>query len=200
VGNVLFFVKIVLIKRCDTDRNKFGMDLSKIILLFILTIVLLIAAVNDIRFHKIPNWLTYPSIIIGIFYNTINTGFDGLLFSIGGVGVGIGVMILFYLMAGTGAGDVKLMGAVGGFLGPKGVFIAFLSTSIVGGIYAIILLISYGYLKEVAKRLGATIKTFILIRRLNYIPSIHQEKKPKLCYGLAIALGTIISVALGFNI
>jgi len=172
------------------------MNSNEIILFSLLTIVLVIAAVNDIRFHKIPNWLTYPSIIIGIFYNTINTGFNGLLFSIGGLGVGIGVMILFYLMAGTGAGDVKLMGAVGGFLGPKGAFIAFLSTSIVGGIYAVVLLVLHGYLN----RYWAILKTFTLTKQFIYNPPSNGEEKPKLYYGVAIALGTIISVVLGLNI
>jgi len=110
--------------------------------------------------------------------------------------VGIGVMILFYLMGGTGAGDVKLMGAVGGFLGPKGAFIAFLSTSIIGGIYAVVLLVLHGYLN----RYWAILKTFILTKKFIYNPPSNGEEKPKLYYGVAIALGTIISVVLGFNI
>jgi len=172
---------------------------SSTIPLLFLTIALLIAAINDIRFHKIPNWLTLTIVIAGILYHTTMKGFNGFLFSVGGIAVGIATLIIPYLLGGTGAGDVKLMGAVGGFLGPKGTFIAFLSTSIIGGIYAIVLLALHGFLKETAKRYGSIIKTFILTRNFIYIPPSKNEQKPKLCYGIAIALGTLISVAFGIK-
>ena len=165
----------------------------------ILTGVLLISAFNDIRFNKIPNWLTYPTILVGILYHTSVKGFEGFLFSIEGVGVGLGVFIIPYLMGGTGAGDVKLMAAVGGLLGPRDVFIAFLFTSIVGGIYALVLLIYHGYLRETAIRYGAILKTLILTRKFIYIPSAKGENKPKLCYGVAISAGTLIFLAFRLN-
>jgi len=138
--------------------------------------------------------------ITGILYHTTTKGFNGFLFSVAGVGVGIAALIIPYIFKGTGAGDVKLMGAVGGLLGPKDVFIAFLFTCIVGGIYAIILLFFHGYLKETAKRFGATLKTFIFTRKFIYNPCYDRGKGPKLCYGLAIALGTLFSVMFGNNI
>src|SRR4030042_3319596 len=97
---------------------------------FLCTAVLIIAAVNDIRVQKIPNWLTSPAMAVGIIYHTGLKGLEGFIFSWGGIGVGIVVMIGFYLVGGTGAGDVKLMGAVGGFLGPKGGFLVFLLPAI----------------------------------------------------------------------
>lgn len=176
------------------------MNSREIIPFFVLAIVLLIAVITDTRFHRIPNWLTYPSIIIGIIYHTSIRGFEGLLFSIEGAAVGIVVLGFFYLMGGTGAGDVKLMGAVGGFLGPKGTFIAFLFTSMVGGVYGLMLMVLHGYLKEAAVRYGAIVKTLAFTRQLLYIPSLKKEERPRLCYGIAIALGTLISVVLRFNI
>jgi prepilin peptidase CpaA len=175
-------------------------NLFKIILFLCITTVLLIAAEMDIRFRKIPNWLTYPTMIMGIIYHTGIKGFNGFLFSVEGLGMGIAILIIPFLMGGMGAGDAKLMGAVGGLLGPKGVFIAFLFTAIVGGIYAIVFLTVYGYLKETAKRYGSLLKTFIFTQKFIYIPPPEREKAPRLCYGLAIALGTIISLAFGINI
>jgi prepilin peptidase CpaA len=160
----------------------------------VLTVALLIATIHDIRFHKIPNWLTFPAMIAGISYCIGFKGLEGFFFSIAGLGVGIAVFIIPYLFGGTGAGDVKLMGAVGAFLGPKGVFIAFLATSIVGGIYALGLLAYHGYLKEALKRHWAIFKTFIYTKKFIYIPPSNKEQKPKLRYGVAIALGTIISM------
>ncbi len=176
------------------------MDLREIIPLFVLAAVLLIAAITDVRFHKIPNWLTYPSVIVAFIYHISLKGLDGLLFSIEGVGIGVIALGIFYFMGGTGAGDVKLMGVVGGFLGPKGAFVAFLFSSIVGGIYSLMLMVLHGYLKQAAVRYGAIVKTLALTRRLIYIPSAKWEPKPRLCYGIAIALGTVISFFLGLNI
>lgn len=134
-----------------------------------------------------------------VIYHACTKGVGGFLLSIEGVGVGIGLLIVLYLMGGMGAGDAKLMGAVGGLLGPKGVFIAFLFTAMIGGIYALVLLTLHGYAKETAKRFGTILKTFIFTKEFIYIPSPNREKRPRLCYGVAIALGTLISLALDIS-
>ncbi len=161
--------------------------------MFLITIFL-IAIINDIRFRKIPNLLTYPSMMIAIVYHTFINGFEGFLFSLEGLGLGIAVLTVFYLMGGMGAGDVKLMGAVGGFLGPKGVFTAFLFTALVGGVYALALLALRGYLKGTLKRYGLILKTFLLTKKIIYVSSSKEEKKLRLCYGVAIASGTLLSL------
>ncbi len=57
--------------------------------------------------------------------------------STGGLFLGVAFLLPVYLIGGMGAGDVKLMGAVGSILGPQGVFIAFLYSAIAGGLYAL---------------------------------------------------------------
>lgn len=164
-----------------------------------LPIVLIIAAISDLRSHKISNWLTFPAIGTGIIYHTYIKGYQGLLFSIKGVFLGFAFLLVFYLMKGTGAGDVKLMGAVGGLLGPFGVFKAFLFTSLIGGIYAVVLLVLHGGIgllafKDKFKRYTTMLKTFIYTRKIIFIPPENNEEKPVLCYGAVIALGTLISL------
>ncbi len=176
------------------------MSLNEISLFLILATALLIAAIDDLRFRRIPNWLTYSTIMIAVIYHSIRNGFEGFLFSAEGIGVGIAVLIIPYLMEGMGAGDAKLMGAVGALLGPKGAFIAFLFTAIVGGIYALALLALHGSLKETGKRYGTMLRTFLFTKQFMYMPSPADKKKQvRLCYGLAIALGTLISVYSGMN-
>ena len=177
------------------------MNLSiDVFLIIFLSIFLIAAAVNDLRFQKIPNLLTYPAMGIALVYHFIMSGPDGLLFSAGGLTLGIAVFILPYLMGGMGAGDAKLMGAVGAILGAKGVFVAFLFTAIAGGVYALILvLIKRQHFKDFFTRQAATLKTFILTKQFILIPGDEDEKKPKLCYGIAIALGTMFSVFLEFS-
>ena len=74
------------------------------------------------------------------------------------------LLIVFYLMGMMGAGDVKLMGAVGSILGPAGVFKAFLFTAIVGGIYAVIVLAYHGQLAGFMKRIALSLKLSLLTR------------------------------------
>jgi prepilin peptidase CpaA len=163
--------------------------------LFLATL-LLIGAAWDLRFHKIPNWLTFPAAVVAITYHTAMNGFSGLLFSLEGIAVGIAILLPFYLLGGMGAGDAKLLGAVGGFLGPQGVFAAFLFTALVGGIYALFLLAYHGYLKKTILRYRIMLNTFVLTRNFIYVPPPSRERKPKLWYGLAIALGTFLSLGL----
>ena len=160
-----------------------------------LSVILITAAIIDLRNQRIPNLLTYPGILMALTYHTIINGIEGLLFSAGGIGIGICLLIIPYLMGGMGAGDAKLMGAIGGFVGAKGVFYTFLLTAAVGGIYALILSVVYrskfkGFIK---KRLNTFIG-FILTRK--YIPDNQKiaKNEPKLCYGLAIAIGTAIYI------
>jgi prepilin peptidase CpaA len=176
------------------------MDSVVLFFFFFLTIVLLIAAINDLRFHKIPNWLIYPTILFAVAYHTCTKGVEGFLFSLGGIGLGIAVLIIPYLTGGVGAGDTKLMGAIGGLLGPKGVFLAFLFSTVMGGIHAILFLALNGHLKDLRKSNKRILGCFPFELKGGHIVLTYGDRKPKLCYGLSIALGTFFSVVWGLTI
>ena len=92
-------------------------------------------------------------------------GIDGFFFSLKGIAVGIGVLLIPYLLGGMGAGDAKLMGAVGGFLGAKGVFGAFLLTAAIGGIYALLTIFFFSsHFKSYFKGFWQRCLTFLLTR------------------------------------
>ena len=170
------------------------MKIDPFLALFILTL-LVASAVKDIRFNKIPNLFTYPSMAVALIYHSVIHGFDGLVFSAGGLALGIGIFMVPYLLGGMGAGDVKLMGAVGAILGPKGVFIASLLTALMGGIYVLIILFANrDFAKGFIRRHAITLKTFFLTRQFMPIPAPKDEKQPKLRYGVAIAMGTLLYV------
>jgi prepilin peptidase CpaA len=156
-----------------------------------LIVVLIIAFITDVRLHKIPNWLTYPLIFLAIIaYSDLN-GFQGLLFSAEGLGLGLILLMPFHMLGGMGAGDVKLMGAVGAVLGPGHVFYAFMATGIAGGIYASIALLSRaGRLKELPLRLYSTLRTFIAIKDMPS-PRLDAERGLKVYFGVAISIGTL---------
>lgn len=77
-----------------------------------------IAAVTDLRWYRIKNRLTYPLFAFGLLYFGIVAGWDGLKFSLIGSLIGFFPMLLLFLSGGFGAGDVKLIGGLGAWLGP----------------------------------------------------------------------------------
>ena len=169
-------------------------------LILLLLLILSISAVIDIRSQKIPNLITFPAIIMALIYHFSTHGLDGLIFSAIGLATGIGLLFIPYMIGVSGAGDAKLLGAVGAILGSKSVFVAFLLTAIVGGIYAIILiLINQKQFKGFFKKQIITLKLFILTREFIPDPVEERNKKPKLCYGVAILLGTVIYLGLDLS-
>jgi prepilin peptidase CpaA len=156
--------------------------------------ILLIAAACDIRSHKIPNWLTIPSFLVAVSYHATCGGVAGLIFSLQGVALGMGIFSIPYLMGGMGAGDVKLMGVVGAFLGMGKVAMALLWTAVIGGLYAIVLLTYYATLKRTIRPCPSAVCP-CEVREEILTPSGAKLKKPCLYYGVVIAIGTFLSLA-----
>ena len=171
-----------------------GTGMNGIWVYLLLLLILAVAAITDCRSRRIPNWLTLPAMVGGMVYHTAASGFQGFLFSVEGALLGLALLILFYLAGGMGAGDVKLMGAVGSLLGPKGVFFAFLYTAIAGGVLAVALLLWKGHLAGMFRRYGTILKTFLITRQILHVPPGEKKDLPALCYGVVIGVGTAVYV------
>lgn len=160
-----------------------------------LMLILLLAVVSDLRSRKIPNRLTFPAVLAGILYHAGVGGWRGLLFSLEGMLLGLALLGVFYLLGGMGAGDVKLMAAVGSFLGPKDIFVAFIGTALVGGIYAIILVaLNRRWTLDAFKQKASRLRIFLLSGGMVSKTPRGKEGKPALSYGVAIALGTLLAL------
>ena len=161
-----------------------------LLLMTMLALGLLGAAITDVRSCKIPNAITFSLALWGLLIHGFTNGLEGLLFSLKGLGVGLGLLIMFYIWGGMGAGDVKLLGAVGAIIGPSDVFIAFLVTASLGGLYAIGLMILTWGLPSTAERVRVILTTW-LVTRIFTTPPPSSAGQPKLRYGLVIGLGTL---------
>jgi prepilin peptidase CpaA len=164
----------------------------------LLSALLTAAAVYDLHSYRIPNFINYSGMLMSISFHVWLSSTTGLMFSLMGIGAGIALLIIPYLFGGMGAGDAKLMGMVGGFLGVKSVFFAFLASALVGGLYALIVIIVHRARHQkwlvsinhgALMRIASGEKTSFL-----HSESEDAKSKPRLCYGVAIAIGTIAYV------
>jgi prepilin peptidase CpaA len=107
-----------------------------------------LGAVPDVRERRIPNRLTGPAILFGLALHTAIGGWRGLGDSaLAGLIAGA-VFLVFFLAGGMGAGDVKLMAAVGTFAGLSALPSVMISTAIAGAIFAVAVAISRGLFRE----------------------------------------------------
>ncbi|MDP2847417.1 MAG: A24 family peptidase [Humidesulfovibrio sp.] len=158
------------------------------------TVCLALAAATciDLRSQRIPNALTIPTALAALAFHALNQGPAGFWFSAGGLGLGFGLMLAPFLFGVMGGGDLKLMAAVGAWLGPQAVFTAFLATSIAGGLYALAVLAQRrDVLRSVFLRFTSALYATAGTGEFHYRPAPGAETLPRLCYGLAISLGTL---------
>jgi prepilin peptidase CpaA len=162
--------------------------------LVILVLALVAASLTDVAHRKIPNVITYPLALFGLIYNIAMAGVSGLLFSFSGILVGGGILLLFYALGGMGAGDVKLLAAVGSILGPLGAFHAFLYAALAGGLYALVVLYRHGAVRDSLRRLTPVVDGFLHVRAIQDPLIVNRSGVPHLCYALAISVGTVLAV------
>jgi prepilin peptidase CpaA len=108
----------------------------------------LIAAVTDVWKFKVHNALTLPLLLSGLIYHGVVEGASGLAGSVLGALFGFGALIGLYLLGGMGGGDVKLMAALGAWLGMPLTFFVFVASVVAAGVYAVVLVVAYGRVRE----------------------------------------------------
>ncbi len=107
----------------------------------------LIASATDLWKFKVHNALTLPTLALGVAVSAALGGWSGLGSSLLGAGLGFGLLVLFFAAGGVGAGDVKLLAAVGAWLGPFLTYQVFVASALFGGAYALALVLGrYGVL------------------------------------------------------
>ncbi|MCI0463021.1 MAG: A24 family peptidase [Gemmataceae bacterium] len=108
----------------------------------------LVAACTDLWKFRVHNLLTLPLLVSGLVYHLAVDGTSGLGGSFLGLLFGFGSLFPFYLMGGMGGGDVKLMAAVGAWLGMPLTLYVFLVSAVAMGIYAVVLIVAYSRVRE----------------------------------------------------
>ena len=162
--------------------------------LVLLVAFVVVAAVFDVRTHRIPNWLVLLGAITCIAGQMIQPALldFGIAGALKGSAVGFALLLPLYLVRATGAGDVKLMAMVGAYLGPWGIASAAILSFIAGGVLALAVVLAKGALGQLFANLrtmlfGTLLSAMTTGKTTITTPTVSVGKLP---YGVAIAIGT----------
>jgi prepilin peptidase CpaA len=153
------------------------------------------AAVMDVQQNRIPNWLTYSTIVEGVLMRTYYYGWRGAMTALGGMILAAGLVFVFYKVNALGGGDLKLLAALGCLVGPQHVLNLLLATGIAGGILALIYSAYHGRIRTTVGNVGSVVR-FHASAGLQSHPDLNLDnpKALRMPYGLAIAAGTLFAL------
>jgi prepilin peptidase CpaA len=150
------------------------------------------AGVMDWRSRRIPNWLTVPGLLVGIAANAAVGGFAGLKTSMLGAGLGLLLLLPFVFLRSLGAGDWKLAGALGAFVGWEVLLNLLMGSVFVAGIMALGLVIYKRRLMETLRNIWRMLGSMLTFRMPGAEVSLDNPQSLKIPYGVALALTTLL--------
>jgi len=161
---------------------------------WLLSGVLIVAAVIDGWKLKVPNWLTFPLVIGGWIYSTASFGWEGLAWSVLGTLVGLGLLLPVYAIGGMGAGDVKLLAGVGAWVWATDALYAFCVSAIVGGVIAVAMVLWRRDWYHHWYQFWTIAGEILEVRDPNALATSATQRKSTMLllpYGIPIAIGSI---------
>jgi prepilin peptidase CpaA len=171
---------------------------TEIIGQIIISIVVLIAVVIDVRTTKIPNLLTFPAALIGLILGFVQGGMHGALNSLLGWLIGAVIVVFFsYLPIGPageklGMGDAKLLAAVGAFVGPTTILVVFFYFCLSFGVISAVLLLRAIPWKQV----GGIVRAIIFGAEPDTsnldTEKLKEARKKRIPASAAIAMGAVL--------
>lgn len=180
------------VDRAESGKMGFALTEPSIVLLGVGLLWALTAAVVDVRHHRIPNWLTYSGMIVGLGAQLVLSGPRGLVSGLAGALFAGGIFLVFFLARAMGGGDVKLVTALGCFVGWPDIGQVLIAIAIAGGILAIVYMVWH-------RRIVATLRNVAAVLQHHATAGIEQHpsvnlgnpRALRMPYGLAIAAGMV---------
>jgi prepilin peptidase CpaA len=157
------------------------------------------AGVTDWRSRRIPNWLTITGLLVGIAANAAAGGLPGIKFSLLGAGLGLLLLLPFVFLRSLGAGDWKLAGALGAFVGWEVLLNLLMGSIFVAGIMALGLVIYKRRLMETLRNIGRMLRSMLTFHMPGAEVSLDNPQSLKVPYGVALALTTLLYAILNWK-
>ena len=158
------------------------------------SVTLVVAAVIDGMYLKVPNKITYPLIVAGWIYSFAVGGWAGLGWSFAATFFGLFLLFGLHLIGGMGAGDVKLLAGIASFVHIEPTWYIFVATTIVGAIMAMIQIALSGQWNKHWFQAQEILREIVTIRDADKLYEISQERKPRmrlLPYGIPMTVAAI---------
>jgi len=155
-------------------------------------LVALIGAVTDVRSARIPNRLTYSAVVAALVLRTALLGLPGLKSGAVGMLVAGGLFLCLFVMGAMGGGDMKLMAAMGAWVGSTQVVTLMLAAAIAGGVLALGRILF-------SNQVGQTLRNTVLLICYRFTSGLqpHPElnvqspDSKRVPFGVAIAVGAL---------
>jgi prepilin peptidase CpaA len=154
----------------------------------------LVACVTDLRSRRIPNVLTFGSAIAALGYHLAVGGISGVVGAAVGWFAGVAFFFLPFALGGLGGGDVKLLGALGAWLGAATTVWVVLYSGVAGGLLAIGVAVYRGYLGTALENIWLLL-THWRVAGLKPLGELTLEgsNSPRLAYAVPIFAGTLVT-------
>ncbi|GAA4411557.1 A24 family peptidase [Quisquiliibacterium transsilvanicum] len=153
----------------------------------------IVAAAIDLHSRRIPNWLNLAAAITGLSASVFVAGLPGLVDSGLGIAAGLLMLLPFFAFRVLGAGDVKMLAAVGSFAGPTGALMCGLYGMIAGGLLALAVMLAGRRRKAAVENLRLMFTGLLLRMQGATGPDadLRGNSAARLPYGVALAAGTL---------
>jgi prepilin peptidase CpaA len=173
----------------------------KIFLLVQVIILLISAVISDTKTYKIKNEIVLPFIILGTLSNSIKFGIEGFASSILGIAIPFICLLILFALRMLGAGDIKLLSALGAILGYPFIIYIMAYSFISGGVIAMIIIILRKNALERIKYIVDYLRQCMLLQNiLPYSDFTNKSDKGKFRFSYAILVGALISLLVEANI
>ncbi|HMP79793.1 MAG TPA: A24 family peptidase [Pirellulaceae bacterium] len=182
----------------------FIVNLSQTWPFWAVTIFVVVAAYVDGKELRVPNKLTFPMIFAGWLFSLIafqlngEGWYVGLFWSLAGTAVGLATLLPAYAIGGMGAGDVKMMAAIGAWVHCTHTLYAFCLSAVVGAVLAVGMILYSGQVRRHWNQMFFITNEIMTIRNPETLSAIAADRKSSmrlLPYGIPIAIGTILYFA-----
>jgi prepilin peptidase CpaA len=152
------------------------------------------ACITDVRARRIPNWLTFGAAGAAVVCHFLAAGPVEAGLSVLGWAVAVVCFAPVFAVGGLGAGDVKLAGAIGAWLGPAAAFHVVLYSMIAGGVMALLVATARGYLRAAFANIRVIVTSWFF--GITTVPglTLTDSPGPRLAYAIPIAAGTVITL------
>ena len=166
--------------------------------LVIISALLLLALVSDLISYRIKNSITYSFMLVGLIANFAMEGSKGMIFSLQGIMLPVAGLIVLYMMRIIGAGDIKLLSAVGAVMGAGFALYAMVYSFICGGVIAsLLILIRRNGIERFKFLLSYMQSCLISMELLQYTDFNDKQNSGKFHFSIAVASGTAAAVIIG---